>query len=132
MATISISGGPLAHSSTAYSTEYGPQEPPIVIIEDSDTYGWLRLVRDAVYEHGEVQFLYISLGDDMVVDYWILIPSRDITLVRAIVEQQQERIIKLFAMTQDPPFQLDYHIVYLNGREPAELVPSDAIPIPKP
>lgn len=132
MVTISVSGEQLAHNSTANSTEYDPRAQPHVNSEDSDTYGWLRLVRDAVYVHDEVQALYISLGDEMVIDYWILIPSRDISLVRAIIKQQQEKIVKLFAMTPDPPFQLDYHIIYLNGRDAAELVPSDAIPISKP
>ena len=91
---------------------------------------WLSKIRTEVYKHKEVEALYVSIGEEGLVDYWIVIPQRDITLVRTLVECQQKDIVALFVREHGAPFQLDFHIIYREGREVENLVPSDAIEIP--
>lgn len=94
--------------------------------------GWLALIKQCVYvNHPRVEDVYVSIGDEGLVDYWIVIPTRDVALVRRLIEDQQQNIIRLFARTPNPPFQLDFHIIYREGREVSDLVPSGAIRIPR-
>lgn len=93
--------------------------------------GWLARVRTAVYRYKDVEDLYVSVGQDPVVDYWIVIPKRDISLVRRLMDAQQKYIIPLFTSGEEAPFQLDFHIVYREGRDISILVPTDAIHVPR-
>lgn len=92
--------------------------------------GWMVRIRQIVFQHSEVKDLFISIGDDRMVDYWIVIPHRDIAVVRELVKKQQDKVIALFAQTGHPPFQVDFHIIYQDGRDALTLVPSEAIRIP--
>ena len=100
-------------------------------VSDVVTDGWLGKIRSEVYKHPQVEELYVSISNELLVDYWIVIPHRDIALVRTLVEDQRQNIIGLFARTPNPPFQVDFHICYREGRPARELVPSDATLIPK-
>lgn len=91
---------------------------------------WLSKIRREVYAHREVEDLYVSIGDEELVDYWIIIPQRDLELVGRLIEDQYARIIIPFAETGRPPFGLDFHIIYLEGRDPEDLVPRRAIRVP--
>ena len=114
------------------------QAPPVTVeqedvdISDSLSAGWLTTIRAEVFKHTEVEDLYVSIGDDLIVDYWIIIPHRDIGVVRTLIKSQQKNIIGLFATADKPPFQLDFHIIYRAGRASRELVPSDAFRVPQP
>ena len=98
---------------------------------DVDRDGWLALVRFHVYRHPEVEELYVSVDTEPVIDYWIVIPHRDIDLVERIVEDQQRKIVRLFAGTSAPPFSLDFHICYREGRVARNLIPSNGMLIPR-
>lgn len=92
----------------------------------------MATIREVVYKHRGVTAAYMSISTEPLVDYWIVIEHRDIALVRTLIEDQQENIIDLFAGTENPPIQqIDFHIIYREGREVSELVPSNAFPIPK-
>ena len=93
--------------------------------------GWLTRIRTHVYNHPEVEELFVSIDAEPVVDYWIVIPRRDIGLVERLVEDQQKKILRLFAGTANPPFQLDFHIYYREGRVAKDLIPSNGIRIPR-
>lgn len=100
---------------------------------DSSDSGLLTRIRGAVYtEHPEIQAAWFSISDERLADYWIVIPERDVALVRRLLEEQQQKVIRLFANTANPPFQLDCHIVYGVGRDASSLVPSGATRILKP
>ena len=89
--------------------------------------GWLTRIRTEVFEEEQIEDLYVTIGDDSTVDYWIVIEHRDLPLVRRIIERQHESILKLFTKTENPPFQLDFHICYREGRDAREIVPDRAI-----
>ena len=122
MATIS------APSNLTVSTDYPPGQSDT---SDSLANSWLSRIRKTVYANPAVEALFVSKGEEAVRDYWVVIPKRDIALVRKLISDQQEKVLSLFAQT-DAPFQLDFHIVYRNGRDVKELIPSEAISLPKP
>lgn len=101
-------------------------------ISDSQAQSWLSLISKTVYANQAVEALFVSKGEEAVRDYWVVIPERDIALVRELINDQREKVLSLFAQTENVPFQLDFHIVYRNGRDVNELIPSEAISIPKP
>lgn len=98
---------------------------------DSNDGGLMATIREHVYEHPGVESVYMSISTEPMVDYWIFIEHRDIALVRTLVEDQHKNIIGLFTGTENPPIQIDFHIIYREGREVSELVPSNAFLIPK-
>ena len=112
-------------------------EPHISMAQEEDTTrsdswndGWLATIRRELHEHGRFEHLYVSIGDEGMVDYWVVIPDRDLDLVRRLVEEQH-KIVRLFGSGQQrPPFNLDFHIVYGKGRDAKTLVPSDAFRVP--
>ncbi len=71
-----------------------------------------------------MEHLFVS-RDREEVDYWVVIPERNIETVRVLVKQQQA-IIRLFMATANSPLQVDSHIVYCEGRDATELVPNAA------
>jgi len=99
-------------------------------IANSQDAGWMAKIRQETYKNPKVESLYTTLDDEARVDYWIVIPHRDIELVRELIKDQQKHVIDLFAGTDHPPFQLDFHIVYREGRDARDLVPDKAIEIP--
>lgn len=98
---------------------------------DSNEGGLMATIRGEVYKHTDVESVYMSINTEPLVDYWIVIEHRDIALVRTLVEDQQRNIINLFTGTENPPIQIDFHIIYREGREVSELVPTNAFLIPK-
>ena len=100
-------------------------------LSDLVSQGWLAVIGAVAYRHADVQDVFVSV-DESGVDYWIVIPRRDINLVRALVRSQQKDVIELFAKTKNPPFQIDFHISYAEGRKSSEVVPSEVIRIPRP
>ncbi|PKB60903.1 MAG: hypothetical protein BZY79_06675 [SAR202 cluster bacterium Casp-Chloro-G4] len=119
-----------APSDLTVSSEYPPTQTEIEII-DSQSQSWISMISETVYANPAVEALFVSRGEEAVRDYWVVIPERDIALVRELISEQQNKVLRLFAHT-DAPFQLDFHIVYRNERDINELIPSEAISIPKP
>ena len=101
-------------------------------LSDPINEGWMTRIIAEVYKHPQVEALYVSIDDrEPLVDYWIVIERRDISLVRSLIEDQQKNIVNLFAQTAHPPFQLDFHICYREGRDAGSLVPDNSIYIPR-
>ena len=123
MATIS------APSDLTLSTDYSTGQ---FEIHDSQSHSWLSRISETVYANPAVESLFVSRGEEAVRDYWVVIPERDIALVRELISDQQEKVLSLFAQAENAPFQLDFHIVYRNGRDVKDLIPSEAISVPKP
>ena len=106
---------------------YSPEQ-----ISDSRSHSWLNRISKTVFANPAVEALFVSNVEEAVRDYWVVIPERDIALVRELISDQQEKVLSLFAQAENAPFQLDFHIVYRNGRDVKELIPSEAISVPRP
>ena len=118
--------------STQEKEQVSVSDPMADSVSDSMTDSWISKIRDAVYGHSQVEDLYIALGSDPVIDYWIIIPERDTDLVRSLVQSQYNEVISLFASTISQPLNLDFHICYRDGRDAKNLVPLDVAHIPRP
>lgn len=127
---VSMAGSNQFTAPTEAYESYSPERLEMGI-SDSQTSSWLNRISQIVYANSSVEALFVSKGEEAVRDYWIIIPERDIALVRELV-RDQEKVLSLFAQAENAPFQLDFHIVYRNGRELKELLPSKAISVPKP
>ena len=114
----------------AYESESYSSEP--IKVSNSVTDSWLHRISETVYANPAVEALFVSNVEEAVRDYWVVIPERDIALVRELISVQQEKVLSLFAQAENAPFQLDFHIVYRNGRDVKDLIPSEAISVPKP
>lgn len=122
-------------ASVAYSQaadEFESSNSDVIIATSEDSW-WLNKIRAELYKNQAVEGIYLTLegsGKDLIVDYWIVIPHRDIDLVRELIRSQRENVIGSFSQIGDPPFQLDFHICYREGRDVLDLLPDRAIKVP--
>ena len=98
--------------------------------EESDSFehGVADLIRRTAHSHQGVEAIYAST-DEHTVHFWTLIERRNLDLVRALIRDFQEGVIDLFVNTEHPPYELDFHIYYLEGKDPRELLPDSAVPL---
>ncbi len=95
---------------------------------NSFVHGVAELVRRTVHSHQGVEGIYGSADGD-IIHFWTLIERRNLDLVRALIRDFQERVIDLFVNTEHPPYELDFHIYYLEGKDPRDLLPDSAVPL---
>ena len=112
------------------SNEVLLQEKPI----DSDIFsqtlnGWISYIKDQFYKISEIQSIYYSINDKDV-DIWILIPKRDIVLLRRLVDLEI-KVLETFTYGGESLFRLEFHIVYCNHTDEKMLVPSKALYLQK-
>jgi len=96
---------------------------------DQSINGWISQIRDALYSIPLVETMYLSIEGEEV-DIWVVIPKRDIGIVRQIAECQG-RFLKMLALDEHSPFLLDFHVIYREGRSEEDLLPTQAIRIPR-
>lgn len=91
--------------------------------------GWIPRIQEELYLEPSVESVYVSIEEGNV-DFWVVIPKRDIQTVRRIAESQT-RIMDMFCGTDKPMFFIDFHVIYRNGHDEEELIPKLAIRLPK-
>ena len=96
---------------------------------DQEVDGWISRIREQLYLEPSVESVYMSIEEGNV-DLWVVVPERDIQVVRRIAESQA-RIMDLFGQTEKPLFFIDFHVVYRNGHSEEEVIPKRAIRLPK-
>lgn len=99
------------------------------VVSDQQKDGWISYIQEVIYSISDVENIYVEIAGNEV-DVWVIIPKRDIAVVRQIVESEGE-IVRTFASVEDPAFLLDFHVVYRNGRDESLFVPELAIRLPK-
>ncbi len=91
--------------------------------------GWLSLIRKELYAIPSVEDIFVSIeGSD--VDVWVVIPERDLAILHEIVEREGKLFETLFS-GENPPFLIDFHIIYRCGCNIEELAPTKAISLPR-
>ncbi len=96
---------------------------------DQRVDGWIALIRDELYTNPSVEDIFVSIEDNNV-DVWVVIPKRDITILRQLVEIEG-RILEILVSGERSPFLMDFHIIYRCGRNLKELTPTRAIRLPR-
>jgi hypothetical protein len=105
------------------------QESGLVKSFDQTMNGWLNYIRDEFYAIPQVEAIFVAI-DDRDVDIWLIIPNRDFALLRTIVEREM-KVMKVFTPTEKPLFLFEFHIVYRCGAAENELVPREAVSLPR-
>ena len=90
---------------------------------------WISLLRQALFSLQGIESMHLA-RDDNTIDVWVVIPKRDIGLVRKIAETEREFMAQFVNPRCDPLFYFDFHTVYRESHDVSELVPRRAIEIP--
>lgn len=91
--------------------------------------GWLSLIREELYSNPSVEDIFVSI-EDSDVDVWVVIRERDLAILHQIVEREGE-LFETLVSGENPPFLIDFHIIYRRGRKIEELAPTKAIRLPR-
>ena len=91
--------------------------------------GWIALIREELYANPSVEDIFVSIEDNNI-DVWVVIPKRDISVLRQLV-QGEGRIVEMLVSGEHPAFLIDFHIIYRSGRNLEELAPTRAIRLPR-
>jgi hypothetical protein len=91
--------------------------------------GWIALIREGLYANPSVENIFVSIEDNNV-DVWVVIPKRDIAILRQLVEIEG-RILEILVSGERSPFLMDFHIIYRSGRNLEELAPTRTIRLPR-
>lgn len=101
-----------------------------VVLSDQVESGWISYIREMIYAIPEVEKVYVEIAHKQV-DVWVIIPKRNIAVVRQIAQSQGE-ILRVFASAEEPAWLFDFHVVYRDGRDESQFVPALALQLPKP
>ena len=116
----------------------GHEEPlPVISVDNKRGFdssnqcvdGWIALVREALFSIPLVEDIFVSIEDNNV-DVWVVIPERDLAILHQIVEREGE-LFETLVSGENPPFLVDFHIIYRCGRKTEELAPTKAIRLPR-
>ncbi len=91
--------------------------------------GWLSLLKKELYANPSVEDIFVDIEDDDV-DVWVVIPERDLSILHQIVEAEGKLFETLFS-GENPPFLVDFHIIYRCNRNVEDLAPTKAIRLPR-
>ena len=91
---------------------------------------WIRLLRGNLFSIQGIESMHLA-RDETTIDVWVVIPKRDIGLVRKIAETEREIMSQFINHQRDPLFYFDFHTVYMESSRVEELVPRSAIEIPR-
>lgn len=105
------------------------QEITVLTLSGQSKNDWISYIREEFYSFPQVDAIYVTI-DDRDVDIWLLIPHRDINLVRQLIEKEM-KIFERFSDAEEPIFLIEFHVVYGNNSDENQLVPQKAIKLPK-
>ena len=87
------------------------------------------LLRDALFSINGIESIHLA-RDETTIDVWIVIPERDIGLVRKIAETERSLMSHFVNHRRDPLFYFDFHTVYRGTNDLQDLIPRKTIEIP--
>ena len=91
--------------------------------------GWLSLLGDKLYLIRSVEDIFFTIEGNNV-DVWVVIPQRDLDVLHQIVESEWE-LAKILVTGENPPFLVDFHVIYRYDRNVQDLAPTRAIRLPR-
>jgi hypothetical protein len=91
--------------------------------------GWIALIKEELYANPSVEDIFIDIEDNEV-DVWVVIPERDLSILHQIVETEG-KLFDTLASGENPPFLIEFHVIYRCGRNVEELAPTRAIRLPR-
>jgi len=98
-------------------------------LTDQGINGWMSRIRDELYSISMVENIFVTIEDNDI-NVWVVIPRRDITVLRQIVEKEDE-LLKVLVSGDNPALFIDFHVIYRCDRDMEKLAPTRAISLPK-
>ena len=102
----------------------------LIMGEPQSSDAWICLLRDGLFPIQGVETIHFT-RDETTVDVWVIIPKRDIGLVRRIAEAERKIMSMFVSHQRDPLFHFDFHTVYRGSNQVEELLPRSAVSIPR-
>ncbi len=99
---------------------------------NQEVNGWIAYIKETFYESPQVESIYYTFDEDKI-DVWIIIPKRDFSLLRKLVDSEMN-VLDTFETneTNDTPlYQFEFHIMYRGRNNETDLIPQKALRIPK-
>lgn len=96
---------------------------------DQGINGCLSHIAEGLYLLPSVEAIYVTI-EESEIDIWVVLPERDITILKEIVEKELELSRPLIAGGTQV-FLIDFHVIYRCGRGIKDIAPTRAIRIPK-
>ncbi len=100
-----------------------------VFFTNQEINGWIAYIKGIFYEYPQVESIYYSIEEDNI-DIWLIIPVRDFSLVRRLVDSEM-MVLDTFETDDKSLCQCEFHITYRNGHIESDLIPQNALRIPK-
>ncbi len=120
---INQGGDPASHSN-----DKEMQQSIALETRPADT--WIGILRGSLYEVDGVESIFVAKHENTF-DVWVIIADRDLQVVRNI-SNAERALLKLFlAREHNPIFSFDFHTLYRGVRKATELVPKNALPLPR-
>ena len=91
--------------------------------------GWISRIREELYSSPAIEDIFVSIEDNNV-DVWVVIPERDIAVLDQLANIEW-KLLEIFVSGENPPFLVDFHIIYRCGRKVEDLAPTRAIRLPR-
>ena len=96
---------------------------------NQEANGWIAYVKDIFYESPQVESIYYTIEEDKI-DIWLIIPKRDFSLVRRLVDLEMS-VLDTFEANDKLLRQCEFHIMYRGRNNEADLIPQKALRIQK-
>lgn len=87
--------------------------------------GWAGWAREALYGFKEVESVYYTIDNELI-DVWVVIPERELSLLRQIIDVEMKFLDKFDAEKRSRRT-FDFHIIYRSGAPESSLIPSGAV-----
>ena len=96
---------------------------------NQEVNGWIAYIKDIFYEFPQVESIYYTIEEDKI-DIWLIIPKRDFSLVRRLVDLEMS-VLDTFEANDKLLCQCEFHIIYRGRNNEADLIPQKALRIQK-
>jgi len=96
---------------------------------NQEVNGWMAYIKDIFYEFPQVESIYYTIEEDKT-DIWLIIPKRDFSLVRRLVDLEMS-VLDTFEANDKLLCQCEFHILYRGRNNEADLIPQRALRISK-
>ena len=99
------------------------------VFTNQEGNGWIAYIRETFYESPQVESIYYTIEEDKI-DIWLIIPKRDFSLVRRLVDLEMS-VLDTFEANDKLLCQCEFNIIYRGRNNEADLIPQRALRIPK-
>lgn len=111
---------------TWFTNNYISKNP---VFTNQEVNGWLAYIKEKFYEFKPVESIYYAIADEKF-DIWLIIQKRDFKLIRRLVDLEMS-VVDIFETNEKSLCQYEFHIIYRGRHKETDLIPQQALRLPK-